>query len=284
MGLVRRRLPNGLEVTQVDPGEAALIYREIFVEESYLRDGFPSTVPEVIFDVGANIGLASIFFKQRFPDAFVVAAEPGPGTYAALRENFARHVPSGVAREVAVSDRDGVRRFGYYPQAPAESGFYADQRQETELARRLLVGSGVPGPAADRLARERHRLSYVDCRTVTLSTLIREQGVDRVDLLKIDVEKGELDVLAGIEEPDWARIGHLVLEVHDIAGRLARVVSMLRGRGFRVDSCQEDRLSGTGMHLLHATAERRPAALPSGGTSGRAGRTPSGAPGAGGPA
>ncbi|MFI6509058.1 FkbM family methyltransferase [Streptosporangium sp. NPDC050855] len=264
MGLVRRRLPNGLEVTQVDPGEAAVIYREIFVEESYLRDGFPSTGLDVIFDIGANIGLASIFFKQRHPDALVVAAEPGPDTYAALRENFDRHVPSGVAHEVAVSDRNGTRRFGYYPQAPAESGFYADEPEETELARRLLVRGGVPAPAAERLARSRHRLSHVECRTVTLSSLIREHGVDRVDLLKIDVEKGELDVLAGIEEPDWARIGHLALEVHDIGGRLTRVVSMLRERGFRVAVEQEDRLSDTGMHMLFATAGRRAASLSSG--------------------
>ena len=52
MALVRRRLPNGLSVAQVDPGEAALLYREIFVEESYLWNDFPSTVPEVVFDIG----------------------------------------------------------------------------------------------------------------------------------------------------------------------------------------------------------------------------------------
>jgi FkbM family methyltransferase len=253
MALVRRRLPNGLEVTQVDPAEAALLYREIFVEESYLRNGFPSSPSSVIFDIGANIGLASIFFKQRFPDALVVAAEPGPDTFVALRQNMEQHVPSGVARNVAVADRDGVARFGYYPGASAESSLYADQAEETALAKELLLNSGFPEADAEKFSRDRHHLSFVECETVTLSTLIRQTGVDRVDLLKIDVEKAELDVLAGINTPDWLKIRQLVLEVHDIDGRLEQVLAILAGKGFQVEAGQESRLSGTNMHMLFAT-------------------------------
>lgn len=253
MALVRRRLPNGLEVMQVDPGEAALLYREIFVEESYLRPGFPAGEPKVIFDVGANIGLAAVFFAQRFPDAMVVAVEPGPDTYEALRANVAAHVPSGVTYNVAVADRDGVARFGYYPGAPAESGLYVDQAGETELARRLLVATGFTDADAERFSRTRHELSYVECRTVTLSTLIRETGVDTVDLLKVDVEKAEMDVLAGIEEHDWAKIRQLALEVHDIDDRLATVQAMLASHGYAVETCQERRLTDTDMYMLFAT-------------------------------
>jgi hypothetical protein len=113
--------------------------------------------------------------------------------------------------------------------------------------------TGFPEPDAQNFAEDRHHLSYMECTTVTLSTLIRETGVDRVDLLKIDVEKAELDVLAGIEEPDWPKIQHLVIEVHDIGGGLQQVRTMLRGHGFRVDTCQENRLSETDMHLVFAT-------------------------------
>lgn len=262
MALGPQRLPNGLRVMRVDPGETAAIYREVFVEESYVTDGFPAAEPDVIVDVGANIGLASIFFARRHPGAFVIAAEPAPEPYAALRQNLARYVPSGVARNVAVAERNGTRRFGYYPDAPAESGFYADRAREIELARQVLVRNGVPERDAARLAQARHRLEHLECPTVTLSTLIREEGVDRVDLLKIDVERGELDVLAGIAEADWGRIGHLVLEVHDVAGRLAHVVSLLRDRGFHVEVRQEGRLAGTDMHLLYATARRRVPGVP----------------------
>jgi 31-O-methyltransferase len=253
MGLIRRRLPNGQEVTQVDPGEAALLYREIFVEESYRRPTGDRPDPKVIFDIGANIGLASMYFKQHYPAAMILAVEPGPDTYLALGENFQRHVTDGVIRNVAVSDRNGVARFGYYPGAPAESGFYIDEAEDAELARRLLMETGFPAAEADRFARARHRASYLECETVTVSELIRASGVDRVDLMKIDVEKAEHLVLAGIEERDWPRIGEIILEVHDIDGRLAEVTALLQRHGFAVTGMQERRLAGTDMHMLFAT-------------------------------
>ena len=38
----------------------------------------------------------------------------------------------------------------------------------------------------------------------TLSDVLREENVTRIDLLKIDVEKSEMDVLLGIDEQDWS--------------------------------------------------------------------------------
>jgi 31-O-methyltransferase len=248
-----RRLPNGLEVAQVDPGEAAFLYREIFVERSYQRDGFPNSTPEVIFDIGANIGMASMFFAQCYPDAFIVAAEPAPDPFAALTENFARHVRGGVTHNVALADREGTRRLGYYPNATAESGFYADQESETALARRLLVERGLSPSQAGAVAESRHRLSYIECRTTTVSALMREHAVDRVDLLKIDVEKSELEVLAGIAGPDWARIRNVVMEIHDFGGRLDQVLALLKGHGFRCETEQETELSASDMHMIYAT-------------------------------
>ncbi|GAA1997197.1 FkbM family methyltransferase [Catenulispora subtropica] len=253
----RRRLPDGRPIAQVDPGEAALLYREIFQEHSYRRPGWPAGPVDVVFDIGANIGLASMYFKQEHPGAFVVAVEPGPDTFAALTENIAQHVPGGLALEVAVAGRSGTARFGYYPGAPAESGFYADPAGDTALAARLLVEAGLPGADAERLAGARHRVRYVECRTVTLSDLIAQTAVDRVDLVKIDVEKAEHEVLAGIAEADWPRIGAVVAEVHDLDGRLGRVVRELRDRGFAVAVDQEARLAGTDMHMVFADRGRR---------------------------
>ena len=252
-----RRLPNGMEVAQVDPGEAAFLYREIFVERSYLRDGFPGSRPEVIFDIGANIGMASMFFAQCFPEALVVAAEPAPEPYAALTENVARHVPRGVTRNVALAAEEGTRRLGYYPNATAESGFYADQENETALARRLLVERGLSPAQATTIAESRHRLSYIECPTTTVSALMREQAVDRVDLLKIDVEKSETEVLAGIAEADWARIGDIVIEVHDHDGRLHQVRTLLEGHGFGCVSQQETELAVSDMHMIYASRPGR---------------------------
>jgi hypothetical protein len=59
-------------------------------------------------------------------------------------------------------------------------------------------------------------------------------GIKRIDLLKIDVEGCEYAVLRGISNADWGAVQQVVLEVHDVKSRLARVVRMLKRKGFAV--------------------------------------------------
>src|SRR6185436_958374 len=63
---------------------------------------------------------------------------------------------------------------------------------------------------ADRLTRRSQ-----DCRLISVSDLIREHGLERIDLLKIDAEKSELDIINGIAGHDWPKINQLVIEIHD---------------------------------------------------------------------
>jgi hypothetical protein len=65
-----------------------------------------------------------------------------------------------------------------------------------------------------------------------LSRVIAEQGIDAIELLKIDVERSEVDVLRGIGETDWPRIRQIVLEVHDEV-MLDDTLAVLRERGYR---------------------------------------------------
>mmetsp|Transcript_41279 Transcript_41279/g.103199 ORF Transcript_41279/g.103199 Transcript_41279/m.103199 type:complete len:143 (-) Transcript_41279:179-607(-) len=67
-----------------------------------------------------------------------------------------------------------------------------------------------------------------------LSGVLRENRISRVQLLKVDVEGDELLVLMGIENEDWPIFQQVVMEVHDIEHRLARVTALLQRRGFTV--------------------------------------------------
>ena len=53
-----------------------------------------------------------------------------------------------------------------------------------------------------------------------------------IGLVKVDAEGAELDVLRGIDDADWARIDRLAMEVQDHDGRLARIVDLLRDKGY----------------------------------------------------
>jgi len=90
----------------------------------------------------------------------------------------------------------------------------------------------------------------------TVSDAIREQQIPRIDLLKVDVEKAELDVLEGIDAADWAIVRQVVVEVHDRNGRLAKVTALLAENGLdTIHIEQEPLFRGSEIYNLYA---RRP--------------------------
>jgi hypothetical protein len=102
----------------------------------------------------------------------------------------------------------------------------------------------------------------VPCTLFRLSQLLdaciaHVPGFSGVALLKIDVERAELDVLRGIESREqWARIQQVVAEVHDIDGRLDAIIALLSSplAGFtHVQSAQPASLRGSNLHVVYAT-------------------------------
>lgn len=72
-------------------------------------------------------------------------------------------------------------------------------------------------------------------------------------MLKIDVEKAELDVLMGIEEQDWWKIKQIVVEIHNIDGRVELTSNLLKDKGFQHISCKQDAvLEDLDIHILYA--------------------------------
>ena len=67
----------------------------------------------------------------------------------------------------------------------------------------------------------------------TLSAFLREQTIQRVDLLKIDAEQSEHDILAGLDEGDWPPIRQVVVEVHQGEEATRAIVALLSWHGFR---------------------------------------------------
>jgi amino acid adenylation domain-containing protein/FkbM family methyltransferase len=247
------RLPNGLEVAYVNRNETDVVYREVFEDRSYLVHGIALAGDACVFDVGANIGLFSLWIKDRFPESRVYAFEPIPPTFEVLRANVALYGLDVRLFPVGLSDRRGSARFTFYPGWSAMSGAYADEHEEEEVTRTILANQDerLAGSADDLLAG-RFRRETFDCQLTTLSDVIREQRIDRIDLLKVDVEKSELDVLHGLAEEDWARVRQVVIEVHDADGRLARVRELLERHGFTVAVDQDPLLRGTGMYNVYA--------------------------------
>ncbi len=140
--------------------------------------------PRTIVDLGANIGVFAAYCVKAFGDGLerYVGVEPDAASFEILKENVDRLGLTDRSHlvRVAVADREGVDMFD-------TSG--------TSWSHCLSPdGSDV-----------------VDVRR--LSTVLDDAGVERVDLLKIDIEGAESELLRDVDA--WAeRVDLLVAELH----------------------------------------------------------------------
>jgi FkbM family methyltransferase len=265
----RVRLPSGVEIQSARREEALLMYGEV---GEYVRHGLTLRPGDTIFDVGANIGIFSLWAHDRCAgDIRAYAFEPIPATFALLEANFAQVDRARLrAFNVGLAARRGELRFAYYPNATFASTAYPDPADAELRLTETLLGrslhqlppalSFVPRlpPAARRplirlLSRYINQRRYVTCQLQTLSEVIRAQGVERIDFLKIDAEKSELDVLLGIADADWGKVRQVFVEAHDRAGRAATICELLRGRGFQTVIQEQDPFfAGTEIHAIYA--------------------------------
>ena len=89
-------------------------------------------------------------------------------------------------------------------------------------------------------ARKKLFLKRIVCPLMPVSQVLRECNIERVDLMKIDVEGSELDVIRGIDDGDWQKIKQFVVEVHDIDGRVQTMQAAFESQGYRTTLDQED--------------------------------------------
>ncbi|PKY00686.1 methyltransferase FkbM [Aspergillus campestris IBT 28561] len=208
--------------------EARFIYREIFQDRSYGGPDLPSE--PLIVDVGANIGLFSLYMKQRHPGAQILAFEPAPETFDVLTRNLDLHGASGVAAHRCALGADRhTATLTYYPNVPGNSTLRAmDKVRDQEILREHFGVVKVEGWFRDPVEVEVpvHRLS--DC----LGRYV-DKG-DAIDLLKIDVEGSEMSVLRGIDEADWWRVRHVLVEVTGLNGCREQVQDFLHNKGFTI--------------------------------------------------
>jgi 31-O-methyltransferase len=238
-------------VTHPDPSQLFFQVAEIAGGQTYLRHGIEVGSGDVVLDVGANVGVAAVFFAELCGAGAVHSFEPVAPVCELLRANVAGQ-PACVVHPFGLSDRAGTAPITYYPGACAMSGLYADPVRDRELVHTVLINHGLTEEQAQASLGDRYRPRVLMCELRTLSAVLSEQGIERVDLLKIDVERAELDVLAGIAEHDWQRIAQLVIEVHDEHGRAAALAARLTARGFAVVLEQEEPMRGTSVRMLYA--------------------------------
>ena len=254
----RYRLPNNLAILHLNRNETEYFYREIFQLQAYLKHGITLTDGACVFDVGANIGLFSLFASLTCAQPRVYAFEPNPALREIAAANAALYGVDARVFGCGLSRAVGEAEFTFFPGFSLLSGFYADPETEKGVVRRYIRNQQISVGFRSGASRKWRsswmtgsKLQKFTAALRPLSDIMAEQQIERIDLLKINVEKSELDVLEGIDESDWEKIWQVVLEV-DVAEHLDAILALLRRHGFDPVVEQDDLLIGTPLCYVYA--------------------------------
>jgi FkbM family methyltransferase len=259
------RAPNGMDIYHHSRAETKFVYKEIFEDRVYFRHGIALARGESVLDIGANIGLFTIFAKENFEGIKAYAFEPSPVIFPLLEANLVKYGNSALACNCGLAKKRGEATFTFYPGYSIMSGFHTERDQDTKTLRAgirsHLIDEGmtaaeiqdrfVNNMAEKALAQEQRHV----CELRTVSDILDQEDIGSVGLIKIDAEGSELDILAGIRSEHWQRIRQIVMEIHDPKETVCpRIRTVLEAQGFGCIFEHEKRLSGSG--ILNCYARR----------------------------
>jgi FkbM family methyltransferase len=229
MTLKQRLRIGDFDLSVIDPFERTTqyIYDEIFVGGVYDHPNIKLRERATIIDVGANIGLFTIWAARKHRPRTILAYEASPTTHECLVENVSRGVDHDVTVATCINlavSREAGRELVLH-QPPWVSGLGT-----------ILDGTTLPW--IDEL-RAKGELNTHKVRSTTISHEMAERGLAAVDLLKIDVEGHFMEVLEGVAPADMAKVRNIVLEaeyVEALGHTGESICALLRDRGFSVEA------------------------------------------------
>ncbi len=143
---------------------------------------FAARAPKVIFDCGANRGRVIKEYKSVFPDAVIHAFEPTPATFEGLKQEVAG-IPGVELVNAAIGEAAGTLDL-----------YFGDIEQSNSLVAK-------PDPKG----------TPIKVPVVAIGEYCAQKKIDRVDILKLDVEGFEMPALRGAESLFAARKVDVVL-------------------------------------------------------------------------
>jgi FkbM family methyltransferase len=136
----------------------------------------------VLFDVGANIGQTALHFRSLFPDAAIHCFEPFPESYRALCSSLGSDARTATYM-IALSDTPGFSRLKVNRSRATNSLLPSDHRASHYWGDNLLDTD-----------------SEITVPTQTVDAFCKEQGIEHIHVLKLDVQGAEYAVLSGTHQ------------------------------------------------------------------------------------
>lgn len=231
--------------------ERVFVIDEVVGGLCYERYGIEVNPGDTVIDAGANVGVASAHFAINRGAGCVHSFEPIPRTFEALSANLA-HLPQCHPHNLGLSSSSGVMQMTTYDRESTFSTLYPDESGDRAMIEAVMVNAGFDQAQARSSLASQLNPELVDCRFIRLSEFLATAGIERVDLLKIDVQRAEMEVLDGIDDVDWSKIRQVAAEVEGEVS-LGQMTGRLKLNGFHVTVEQEAEWSNTAVRMLFAT-------------------------------
>lgn len=177
---------------------------------------------KTILDIGANTGIYSLISKCVNPAAEVYALEPIKRVFLKLQNNVRLNDYSIHTIEKAASDQTGTAVVYDTNDEHTYAVTVNENRNEADI-----------------------KVTKVQINTITLDDLIKEMNIDKVDLIKLDVETHEAEVLAGYLKHIYLHRPIILIEIlNDAVGeKVEKIVAPLNYLYYNIGESKGIRLS-----------------------------------------
>ena len=175
--------PGGIRLFVRSPGGDKGIVNEIFVHKEYTHEIGEN---DIIVDIGAHIGAFSVVAGKKASKGKVFSYEPEPSNFQQLKKN------------VELNNLQNVSIFNMGVLGSKGTKEFYSSNQHTGGSSVLKV----PG-------------KKISASFTTIEDIFQENGLEKIDYLKMDVEGAEYDILMKTPSACLAKIAYLALETHN---------------------------------------------------------------------
>lgn len=146
--------------------------------------------PDVIFDIGGNIGIASIYYAIKFPNAMIYTFEPIKENFEILSKNI-KEYKNIKAFNIALGNEDGEIEMNL-------------SDCDTNFGGGSMYDIGVNKSKTQKV------------KIFKPSTIIEKEKIEKIDFIKIDTEGAEYDILSSFDKNILGNVKWIIGELHGI--------------------------------------------------------------------
>lgn len=194
--LISTHLGKNIEVELKNEFSDLSVLDEIFNHNPYLPLHFTSQ-PEIIFDLGSNVGFSALYFHARFPNAKIFCFEPDPNNFSRLINNT-KKIPSIKCFPLGISGKSEKKIFYQSPLFHSRNSIFSRNTQDKKIE--------------------------ITC--ITLKDAFELTNVNTINLLKFDIEGSEFEMFDSFRE--FNKIEIITGELHPSLWKKATLESMLQ--------------------------------------------------------